>query len=531
MVMFREDEARLKAAERAAEPRWKKRLRRLFKALMILSVIFAVGLFALSRIGGDSDALKAGIEDYLQNATGFAVEIETLNRLAFFPQIHLDFSDAAFYQPSMDAPGSYGARVMSVDRVDVMFGFWDVFLGRGHLRFFEIEGLTIEAGLIDHDPVHINGIRIIEADTPTAGLLVVDGTYRGQPLYLSLEVDRHGEGRATSFHLPEAGAFSLIVADAVIDGILRHRRGRGLRFEIAGAGFPDPVASGQVHVIEDMSGLSISGEMEAFNTKLKARILRRSHGEAEGTIDIPVFDPGENGLLADFIYRLVQLLPDRLMVTPDANDAQPLILMTNIHDIRLYGQHAGMLSAAVNAGPGLLRADPLAGRIFGGVVDGAAVLQDRDGLLHLSLDASIEGLNYGEWQNSLTERQDLQGRAEMRLDLAADFEQFAALPSRLEGRMTFEAAEGTLAPALLTRWDATVADALPAGDRFALQCALLQLDIAGGQGRSRALAILLEQALVHGDAMVNIMDGHITADLAVADPGGRTCPVMTEGAP
>ena len=85
MVMFREDEERMIAAERAAEPRWKKRLRLLVKVVFFASCLFFFSLFVISRLGGNGDALKKGLEQYLIQATAMVPEVGTLNGITFFP--------------------------------------------------------------------------------------------------------------------------------------------------------------------------------------------------------------------------------------------------------------------------------------------------------------------------------------------------------------------------------------------------------------------------------------------------------------
>ncbi|HIL29254.1 MAG TPA: hypothetical protein EYG18_08295, partial [Micavibrio sp.] len=88
MVMFKEDEERIKAQEKAEKLAKRTPLgkwcRRLVKVTLILGVLLFIGLTLLSRIAGNSEYLQRGVTEFMESSTGMKVAIGEFHYLKLF---------------------------------------------------------------------------------------------------------------------------------------------------------------------------------------------------------------------------------------------------------------------------------------------------------------------------------------------------------------------------------------------------------------------------------------------------------------
>jgi hypothetical protein len=315
MVLFRDDELRMIAAERAAEPRWKKRLRLFIKITLVVSVLFGISLFLLSTQGGNSEPLKRGLEEYLQQTTGYKADIGHLNYMAFYPIVGIDFDDLAFYsvvkKEVTDEKGqkkqalARDRRVADVGHVTLAIRFWDLFLSRHSLVALKITGIDIAPGIVDKRAVSIGSLMLDPKGLDDKPAVVIKGTYGKEAIAGAFEM--RVKGRA--YAMPDNAKFKMSAGPLEAAGTAAHRFGKGLVLNIDHVGAPSKLADGTLTLSLDGSTLNIDTELHVGDSVVKADVRHKAGHPLTGTIDVPILTAGDIRPLAVLMAALADRWP------------------------------------------------------------------------------------------------------------------------------------------------------------------------------------------------------------------------------
>lgn len=143
-------------AEMAAEADLPKKnwLRFWCRLGLYFAIFVAVILTTLSAVGGKSEALKAGVEQFFTHASGYPSRVEKLNGLHFFPDFRLDIEGVEI--------GREGEIPMArLESLKAAMGFWDMFFKNGRIKAFDLRGLKAAPGFIGPEPILLEQVSIL----------------------------------------------------------------------------------------------------------------------------------------------------------------------------------------------------------------------------------------------------------------------------------------------------------------------------------------------------------------------------------
>ncbi len=317
MVLFRDDELRLIAAERAAEPRWKKRLRLASKIVFWIGALFVASLFVLSSLAGKGAPLKHGIEEYLRQATGYDAEIRTLNYMSFYPVVGVDFDNLTLYRQTLqkdEAAGGKparhpmmvrGDRVAAVGHVTAVIGFWDLFFSRHWVRQLNMTDIDIASDVIDQRQVAADYIRLDPKGPDGKPAIVLQGHYGDEILSGAVEM----APRRLAFSLPDDAHFNIKAGKLEARGTMAHRFGRGLVLTVAQAGLPSKLAEGTMILSMQHRLFKLDLDLHAGSSRVTAALERHNGGAFKGKIDVPALDVADIRPLTVFLTALAEYWP------------------------------------------------------------------------------------------------------------------------------------------------------------------------------------------------------------------------------
>ncbi len=375
MVMFREDEQRMIAAERAAETRWKKILRRVVKWSLIIGGLFFLVLFILSGLGGKSESLKKGLEQYLMQSTGLVPVVGTLNGILFFPVMTLDGDAIGLYKPIpnakpvKDLPLPHGAEVISVEHFDVGMAFWDMFFARRLIRALNVKNLKFESGAIDKRPLLLRSARLDLKAYKDGPALTVDGQYGDKEMKATLQMQRKG----LSYGIPDDADFNAAIGDLRFAGVLKKAK-KGAHWTFTQFGRPGITAD--LHLHSTLKQTNMDVEIYYNKNTVSVNVIARDKQAVKGVVKISRLDISDSAPLVTLAGQIATLWPDTKVVKDFVTDI-------DIAEIQADGKNAGALSFRLRKAGSALSVYDITGTIDAekiGKSEGQIVLINRNDL-------------------------------------------------------------------------------------------------------------------------------------------------------
>lgn len=255
MVLFYEDEKKQKQPLTKA----RRRLRLAFRIVLILGAMFGLSLVFMNVMGGESDSLRAGVQDYLRGATGLQAEIGRFDGVTFFPEAGISAGDIVF------RPDAGAAPVATIGSLDFVMGFWDVFFRRGRLRVLEVKDAHIDAGMITARALDITRIGIdMNGESAGVARLSAAGAYGGAPFLMTVAMDTRSRGAGRQdFSRPESSTISVDFPFLKTEGVMSRARGGGLQFDFGSIGKPEGIAKGRVLLKRGYDGTFLSLDLSS----------------------------------------------------------------------------------------------------------------------------------------------------------------------------------------------------------------------------------------------------------------------------
>lgn len=189
-------------------------LRFWIKMLLYGVIFFAVILTTLSMLGGTSDTLKSGVEQFFSRSFGHSAHIEKLNGLHFFPDFRLDIEGLVIE----DAPETK-VLVAKLDSLKVAMGFWDMFFQSGNIKAFDVQGVVMTPGFIHPAEIVVTRLSLLH---PQGGEPFLDGvgSLGGQLWSLRMDLKSVGTAPQIFYHFGERRPFKISLAELGMEGAL-----------------------------------------------------------------------------------------------------------------------------------------------------------------------------------------------------------------------------------------------------------------------------------------------------------------------
>lgn len=262
MVLFHEDDIRIKEMERQQESKLRRRLRRVFRIFLVVAVLSGLGLLALNAVGGKGDALKQGAQDFLHQISGMEPSIDRFGGVTFFPSVSGDIGDIGF--------SSGGGTPLRIGHLEFSIGFWDVMFSTGRLRALEILDAWAAPGLYTRDAVSLDRIGIDPVENaPETAQLSARGKYGTDSFMVTLGLRRHERNGHPVYSRTGESALHGESPFLTFDGTMVRDRGR-MKFSFSSIGAPGKILEGVAYIGKQGDHATLSADLKSTGNRDKA---------------------------------------------------------------------------------------------------------------------------------------------------------------------------------------------------------------------------------------------------------------------
>lgn len=182
---------------------------------------FAVLFTVLYNMGGSSDTLKQGLEQFASRSFGGRpAYVERLNRMTFFPSIGFDASGINIL-PYPEAR-EYAVRI---EKMKMVMDFFDVAVRSPRVKAFYLEGLNAKEGVIGRRALSIEKIFIDHDAVTGTAFMKANGKMDVHEWEVRFALDIFGGEGKFSYALAERMPFYAHIADLTFEGVYEDRKG------------------------------------------------------------------------------------------------------------------------------------------------------------------------------------------------------------------------------------------------------------------------------------------------------------------
>ncbi len=249
----------------------------LFCVLAGLILIFAV----LANLGGSSDALKKSIEEFVAENTGYDAKVGKLNNMNFFHDIVLDFENTEFFRRGqIDV-------VMTAQKIQLAFGFWDVMARTGKIKKMNIEGFRALPETLMDKSVRVDSLAIV--DTESGPRMESVGLIGDRSFSVSYSMESSGLGGGKKYSFGRERDLSITFGDASFAGHMKETDKKGMIFENIEVKIGEKqLATGDIVMTREDNNVKTTGNiiMKEHGTDIKPDISLHLKGQRFGVSKI-----------------------------------------------------------------------------------------------------------------------------------------------------------------------------------------------------------------------------------------------------
>jgi len=491
MVLFREDEERMKAQERQEKlakrtplGRW---VRRIVKIALVLTVIFWLGLSLLTALGGNHPSLERGIEDYLTQATGYEADVGTFTRMSFFPDLSIDAGNITLRS-------SGGTVAVTAGGVLFSTGFFDLMFSRRRLGFLQVKDFYAEPGVMGEKALTLDFLGLKDDGFEGKPAFIAQGRYGKDEIdaHVTMEKDKKAY---PAFILPQTGTYSLRLGDMLMEGTVAKNEGAGVKVKIDTLQAPDKILSGEFTLRRALGKYQVNADI-AFGESTMQADIKAAKKHLEGKIHFPALRL-DDLVVIDRLHAVRNALPlDKPSGLIDLY-AWVADLAVEVVAFRDGEAQIGSLQFPVTVQEQELIAGPLAGTIMDGALSGRIFMDAKSLPAAFSITADIKGWDLGG------------ARADLHADLESESRTYAGL-SALAGDVAVVAGEGALSPQALDVWQDGLGKALFNGSGpLALNCMVVVFTLKDGKGAANPFFIDTAEMAVNGSGTLDLVNGKL----------------------
>lgn len=512
MVMFREDDERMKAMEKAEKlarrtplGRW---IRRIFKGVLILGVFAGLCLTMLSAVGGDHAALRKGIEDYLVQTTGMETDIGTFTHMKFFPALRLDAADISFRSGGEDKP------VATLGAIRFSAGFFDMILARRSFGQMEFEKLDISPGLWGRRELSISFFGL-QPDVPPGGpALAIAGRYGEKAIAgrMTVERDENEDGKV-SYRLSDSAPFDLRYGDLHLAGTADMKKGGGVVIHIDRLEAPDVLLSGETHVTRAGKKIAVDAALTFGGSTVKADLRFAGGQSVEGSVTFPVLQFEDLALLQRIIALPAALPPEREDEGTISLSGLSASVAVAVTSLQAGDSPVGTVSFPLSVKDGVFDAGPLKGTINGGALSGHVKLDGTKSPAALHVTADVKGWDFGHFQRAVSGTEKANGNADLHVKAQSEAARYDGLLPALSGEAMMVSGQGKLTDSVVNLWGAglvnTMLPSLNPDEKTTLNCIIADFKIDKGVAVPQPLFIDTSNVTVTGEGKIDLAGDRI----------------------
>lgn len=489
------------------QPKPKKScLGRLLKFFAIFTVLMLIVFTVLGNIGGNGDAYKNAVEEFLAEASGQDVSVQTLNEMRFFPVLKFDFEGVEFKDRESLAV------VGELKKANISAGFWDVVLQNGKFRALEVEGFYAQAGVFAPHAISVERFAIDDQEDGTAKL--VGNGYMGKyPVRGQVDLDVSGTAPKKTYDFAAERPFELHLGGLSATGTVKDAAS-GIKLQGTKLSFENKnVLEGDIYLAGDVSGdLKIVEHGTVISPDIKIE-QEKEQVKISGDIDSEAFYmsdfTGESRLRRAINYARNVVSSDEksegiglsgIALDIDLDIKQLFIGETEMGEIRL----------PIAIKDSVLEIKPK-GKISGGDLDGEIVLNDSASPATLKATLDIDDMNYGRLQK------DISGSGKVKLRLTANGKTTDDIEKNLNGSFTFTGGKGEFGSGLANLWGRglvnTILPDFSNKEALGVNCAIMDFTIENALATSNALFVDGTHVTIAGEGSYDIAKDYLDISL------------------
>lgn len=432
-----------------------KLLKTFLKITFIAAIFLFVILTVLANVGGNSDALKQGVEQFASEQLHRPVQIGTFNEMQFFPDIRIDVADVTVSDSAenKDPVIELGSFVVSI-------GFFDVAFSTGRIKEMDIQGLKIMQGIYTESAIALDYLRIDD------GALRFKGGYGNAPF---------------------EGALKLEAADeSVDDGAAEN----GVNAEDAGD--------------TKLYALKIAGDLDLkYDGYTLAGFLEHT-GDGYDLKNFTLRD--ENGLVlkGDARYE------DNTLGGSDIH--------LDLTDIIQGGQRIGAMKIPALYKDDKITADNITGVIGKtGPLKGSFVYDMAQNPAQMNIDLDAKEIRYEDFIPQIDGQSVVSGMGDISVKLSAVGDSGDQIKQNLGGEIQFVGGQGNFPTRALNVWGRglvnTILPDLSADAKSAMNCAVIDTKIENGVAKTNALFLDTNRLTLTGSGDYDITKDYLKLTL------------------
>lgn len=500
MVLFFEDEEK--------KPKREGRIwRRVLITALVIVFLAGTGLFFMSSLGGNHEALKKGFAEYLSGATGMQAQIGRFDYMGFFPVMRIEAGDIALTRPGQEAPS------VTIGSIEIARHFADQLLSRPRMDRLDIRDVKISAGIVSKEGLVIERLALDEKGFEDKPALIVKGVYDSDSFSAHVPVDVVAVGGERKFSRPKSASFFFDAPFLKAEGQFLPSFWGGYRADFKKLEIDGVVLSGEVFFKPGEKGFVIKTDLREEKGQYLVE-LRQKKKRIKGVVSVPQADPGELISVVNAISNLYDkiALPDPSQTTILPQDIK-MDLEIGPVTLVAQGQKIGTFFVPVHQESGVLKAGPLQGGFYGGKLKGNMVLTGNADPGKIDIKISAKEVDFGVMQNTLFGQKGAQGNADIHVSLAGSARSMQDFPGALSGEAALVAGKGTFDNRLINIWGAGLLNALmpktnPDED-MTLNCLIADFKFDKGVGKAAPLFMDTEKVTIAGEGTINLPDNKI----------------------
>ena len=523
MVMFKEDEERIKEQEKLEKLSRRTRIGNLFRLFtkigLFVAIFLGIGLYILSMLGGSSDTLKGGVEEYLSQASGMEAKIGTFNEMSFFPYIEVDVADVAFYKRGEKR------KLMSVGSANFSAGFFDLMFSKNKFKSLDIKKVRATTGVLAKKSIMIDQIAFQEEVVDQDPALVISGSYGGEELNAYYVMGRP-DYMLDHYIIPDTSNFKANIGDFEVEGSLERGQWGKLILTLDKIQTAGMSASGQIAMTKSFFKNHLDGQFTAGKSEFDID-TRFDDQSAKITInfdelfleDVPYFIG---------MYEALQKLPffDGGSGVIDFY-GQDLEIHLNADKINAAHASLGKIYTATRLVNQRLETE-ISGQLNKGELSGKAILNAKKSPSTLEVKAKVKDWDYGDYQQATLGQENVSGTGNIHAILFSSAESYNELIPNLSGDFVLVAGEGKFSKKTLNIWGSGLMNVmlpnLSGEDLLTMNCMIADFKIEKGVARPEPLFMDTARLTVMGEGEIDFVEDKIdlklepkSKDIAVLD--------------
>ncbi|MFP4314573.1 MAG: AsmA family protein [Alphaproteobacteria bacterium] len=489
------------------------------KLFFFFVVLMAVGIMVLSSLGGDGDVLKGSIQDYLSGRFGGPAEIETFNQMTFYPYLSVDMEGVKVFDGDSQTKTRFSA-----DKVSVAMGFWDLTFNTGQLKAFNIVNMKAAPGTLIKQGLSVDKVAII--DEGDQAFLRSQGKIGATPYQFEAEVQTHGKGRSKEYSFGQIRPFDLALGDISMQGRLEELDVDTMFLRDFEIGLEKPVLAGNLDFYYGgEQRMTIKGDMIlGAGSKVKADILLENQNtpRVSGMLAI------EELLLEDALNydQITQIVKELRAVLERKSEKEGMDFSGVLADIQISVDKLthnniviGSLRFPLVINEGVLRLGPLKSGFQNAAMDGHLSIDTNQTPPAMQVTIDLKNWNYGPVQEAFYGRTDIDGRADIKMDLTSGGQTLAALGENMQGHAMMIGHAAEFPSAAFNFWNKEMVDALVENVEIgALQtnmnCAIGHVRFDKDMAYITPLLVDTDDMIVKGEGVYNLGDNYLDFTLA-----------------